>query len=298
YAGPSEALFNDGTSLNFEHTLFSLYGQDTWRARKNLTITAGLRYDLDFMPSGKDLKLQGPGNDTNYINFQPLLGFAYSTRGGKTAIRGGFGLFTGPFDFSDVLVSYIGASEFTYINQPLLPGFADPAHNLIGTGASGAVGVPGPFLSGPAFSNFTHNGIYPAPNAPLLQFPLGYATKKFRNAYSEQASLEIENQIAKDTFVTIGYEFVHGLKEPVYSSINATPCGTPPGGVQVFPPSDPNFGFALIVAPIGFSVYHGGTLGFRKNFSHHFSASANYTYSKSMDISTDVQLGNTPYNFL
>jgi len=298
YAGPSQSAFTNGTSLDFEHTLFSLYAQDQWRARRNLTVTFGLRYDVDFMPSGSDLKLQGPGNDTNYINFQPRVGFSYSMRGGKTVVRGGFGLFNGPFDFSDVLVSYIGASEFTYMNQPLLPGFADPSKFLIGTGASGAVGAPGPFLAAPAFSNFTHKGIYPAPDTPLLQFPLGYATKKFRNSYAEQASLEIENQIAKDTFVSIGYEYVHGLKEPVYDSINGLPAGTTPGGVQAFKTADPNFGFSLIVAPTGFSVYNAGTLSFRKNFANHYSLLANYTYSKSLDISTDVQLGNTPYNYL
>ncbi|MGH9745313.1 MAG: TonB-dependent receptor domain-containing protein [Candidatus Acidiferrales bacterium] len=298
YAGPSEAAFNAGTSLSFEHTLFSLYGQDQWRARPNLTLTFGLRYDVDAMPSGRSLKLQGAGNSTNYGNVQPRVGFSYAMRGGKTVVRGGAGIFTGPFDFSDVLVSWIGASEFTYMNQPILRDFSNPSKFLIGTGASGAVGVPGPVLSAPAFRNFTENGIYPAPDAPLLQFPLGYATRKFQNAYAEQGSLEIENEIAKDTFVSIGYQWVHALRLPVYSSINGVPDGTTPGGVQAFTPADHNFGFSLIVAPVGYSNYNGGTLSFRKNFSNHYSVLANYTYSKSIDISTDVQLAATPYDYL
>ena len=298
YAGPSQAAFNAGTSLSFEHTLYSLYGQDQWRVRPNFTLTFGLRYDVDAMPSGADLKLAGPGHYTNYGNVQPRLGFSYSKRDGKTVIRGGAGIFTGPFDYSDVLVSWIGASEFTYMNQPILKDFSNPARFLIGTGASGAVGVPGPFLSGPAFSNFTHNGIYPAPNTPLLQFPLGYATRRFKNAYAEQANLQIENQIARDTFITVGYQWVHALRLPVYSSINGVPSGTTLSGVQAFVPADFNFGFALIVQPDGYSIYNGGTLGFRKNFSHHYSLMANYTYSKSIDISTDVQLANTPYDYL
>jgi hypothetical protein len=298
YAGPSEASFNAGTSLSFSHTLYALYGQDQWHVRPNFTLTFGLRYDVDAMPSGADLKLAGPGHYTNYGNVQPRLGFSYSMRDGKTVIRGGAGIFTGPFDFSDVLVSWIGASEFTYMNQPILRDFSDPARFLIGTGASGAVGVPGPALSGPAFSNFTHNGIYPAPDAPLLQFPLGYATRKFQNAYAEQANLQIENQIAKDTFITVGYQWVHALRLPVYNSINGIPDGTTPSGVQAFTPADPNFGFSLIVKPVGYSIYNGGTLGFRKNFSNNYSLMANYTYSKSIDISTDVQLANTPYDYL
>lgn len=298
YSGPAAADFQNSTALNFLHTLYSFYGQDQWRARPNLTFTFGLRYDVDAMPSGADLKLNGSSHPTNYGNVQPRVGFSYSFRGGKGVVRGGAGLFTGPFDYSDVLVSWVGASEFTYMNQPLLPAFANPSTFLIGTGPSGAVGVPGPFLAGPAFSNFTHNGIYPAPNTPLLQFPLGYAVKKFKNAYAEQAGLELENQIAPDLFFSVGYQYVHAAKLPVYSSINGAPSGTTPSGVQAFTPTDPNFGFALLVAPIGWSIYNGGTLSLRKNFSHHYSILGNYTYSRSMDLSTDVQLSNTPYNYL
>jgi len=298
YSGAAAATFQNSTALNFLHIPYSFYGQDQWRARPNLTFTFGLRYDVDKMPSGKDLKLNGDSHPTNYGNVQPRFGFSYSMRGGKTVVRGGAGLFSGPFDYSDILVSWVGASEFTYMTQPILPAFANPTKFLIGTGPSGAVGVPGPFLAGPAFSNFTHNGIYPAPNAPLLQFPLGYATKKFDNAYAEQASLEVENQLAPDLFLSLGYLYVHAAKLPVYSSINGAPSGKLPSGAQAFTPTDPNFGFALLVAPIGWSIYHGGTLSLRKNFTHHYSVLANYTYSKSIDISTDVQLGNTPYNYL
>jgi hypothetical protein len=301
YAGPSEAAFNQGTSLSFEHTLFSLYGQDQWRVNPNLSLTFGLRYDVDAMPSGRTLKLDGAGHYTNYRNVQPRFGFSYAMRDSKTVIRGGAGIFTGPFDYSDVLVSWIGASEFTYMNQPLLKDFSDPTRFLIGTGASGAVGISGPVAASPAFSNFTHNGIYPSPTdptAPLNQFPLGYATRKFQNAYAEQANLQVENQIAKDTFVSVSYQWVHALRLPVYSSINGLPAGTTPSGVQAFTPADPNFGFSLIVAPVGYSNYNGGTVAFRKNFSNHYSIFANYTYSKSIDISTDVQLAATPYNYL
>jgi Carboxypeptidase regulatory-like domain len=305
YSGPAAAAFQNSTQLKFWHKLYSMYAQDQWRARPNLTFTYGLRYDVDGMPTGQDLKLNGASHPTNYGNVQPRASLAYSFRGGKSVVRAGAGLFTGPFDFSDVLVSWVGASEFTYMNQPELAAFSNPTHFLIGTGPSGAVGVPSippnPGAAAVALSNFTHFGIYPAPNvplSPLVQFPLGYAKKKFDNAYAEQASLEFENQIAPDLFFSVGYQFVHGAKIPVYSSINGIPAGTTPGGTQLFTPADRNFGFALLVAPIGWSIYNAGTFSLRKNFSHHYSILGNYTYSRSMDISTDVQLDNTPYNYL
>ena len=142
-------------------------------------------------------------------------------------VRAAFGLFTGPFDYSDIMVCWQGASAFTNMKQPILPEFADPANDLVGLGPSGIVGVAGPFLASQAFANFAHNGAYPDP-ATLLQFPLGYVKRKFPNPYAEETSLEVENEIAKNLFVSVGYQFVHGLKLPVYVSVNGVPNGTLP----------------------------------------------------------------------
>jgi hypothetical protein len=334
YAGPSEQAFLNSTHLNFEHTLWSLYAQDHWKIRPNLTFTLGLHYDVDTFPSAQDVNIQGGFHPTNYNNIQPRVSLAYSFNGGKSVIRSGFGIFDSPFVYSDVLVSWIGASEFTYMNNPNLPEFANPSQNLIGFGASGAVGVPSitglpPSPIGPplavqqalalqaamTFSNFTHNGVYPSPTpsatnpAGLLQFPLGYAKKKFDNPFSEMASLEVEHQFAKDYFLSLGYQFLHASRLPVYYSINGTPAAAPfpvcnplvTSGCQPYfspIPTDPNFGFVLYVKPEGFSIYHAGTVSMRKAFSHHFNLLANYTYSKSIDISTTINLPNVPMNYL
>src|ERR1700680_4426915 len=226
---------------------------------------------------------------TNYGNVPPQGGLAYAFRQGKGVVRAGFGLFTGPVDYSDIMVSWQGASGFTNIRQPILHGFADPTNSLVGLGPSGIVGVSGPFLASQAFDNFAHNGAYPEPST-LLQFPLGYVKRKFPNAYAEQTSLEVENEVAKGLFVSLGYQFVHALKLPVYDSINGIPSGTLPTGVQSFTSADPNFGFTLEATPTGYSIYHAGTLSVRKPFAYHYSILANYTYSKSIELSTDIQL--------
>jgi carboxypeptidase family protein len=312
YAGPSQQAFDDATTLKFEHTLWSMYAQDHWKVRPNLTVTLGLHYDVDTFPSAGDVKIQGKFHPTYYGNIQPRASMAYSFHNGKGVVRAGAGLFDSAFVFSDVLVSWIGASEFTYMNQPLLPEFSDPTNQLIGFGASGVVGAPGPFFGGMGFSNFTHFGIYPDPTtSPVLQFPLGYAKLKFKNPFSEQASLEIEHQLGKDFFVSLGYQWLHASRLPVYFSINGTPdpanngcnpvitSGCAPYFDPQFPHSpDSNFGFVLYVKPEGFSIYNAGTLTVRKAFSRHYDFLANYTYSKSIDISTTVNLPNTPVDFL
>jgi len=49
---------------------------------------------------------------------------------------------------------------------------------------------------------------------------------------------------------------------------------------------------------VGFSIYHAGTASLRKTFANHYSILANYTYSKSIDISTTVNLPAVPENYL
>ncbi len=297
YTGPAASDFINSTNLQFLHKMSGFYAQDQWRLQPNLTLTLGLRYDLDFFPSASDIRLNGKMHPNNYGNVQPRVGLAYSFRQGKGVARAGFGLFTGPFDYSDIMVSWQGASAFTNMNQPILPEFADPANKLVGLGPSGIVGVAGPFLASQAFHTFAQTGAYPDPST-LLQFPLGYVKRKFPNPYAEQASLEVENEIGKGYFLSAGYQFVHGLKLPLYDSINGVPNGTLPSGVQSFAPADPNFGFALEATPSGYSIYHAGTLSVRKPFAHHYSLLANYTYSKSIDISTNVQLTGSPMDYL
>jgi hypothetical protein len=317
FAGPSQQVFNDATSVSYRHLLWSGYVQDQWKARPNLSLTLGLRYDVDQLPPGSELKQVGGFHPTNYNNVQPRASFAYAFQGGKGAVRAGFGLFTGPFIYSDILVSWVGASEFSYMNQPFLPEFSNPSQNLIGFGPSGAMGACTPIPPNPpvpalcipippdlktTFQNFVATGAYPAPDH-LLQFPLGYAKKDFPQPLSEQASLEIEHQLGKDFYASLGYQWMHASRLPVYSSINGSPQpGCDPavtsGCKAFFAPIDPGFGFVLYVKPIGFSLYNAGTLSLRKAFSHHFNFLANYTYAKSIDISTTINLPNTPENYL
>jgi hypothetical protein len=326
YAGPSEQVFNDATTVSYRHILWSGYIQDQWKARSNLSFTLGLRYDVDNLPSGSDLKQVGGFHPTNYNNVQPRASFAYAFNGGKGVVRGGFGLFTGPFVYSDILVSWVGASEFSYMTQPFLREFQNPSQNLIGFGPSGAVGDTSFFPTLRSdFMNFAQSGQYPGPDQ-LAQFPLGYAKKNFPQPLSEQASLEVEHQVGKDLYISLGYQWMHASRLPVYSSINGDcpghveancprlpsgkeyfcnadttadcPPPSPPGVPTIAGPADPNFGFVLYVKPIGFSIYNAGTVSVRKAFSHHFNFLANYTYAKSIDIATTVNLPNTPENYL
>jgi hypothetical protein len=296
YSGPAAQDFKDATHLQFWHRQVNFFAQDMWRVTPKLTLTAGLRYDVDVFPTAEDVRVIGPMNPTNYGNVQPRVGLAYSLRGGRQVIRAGFGLFTGPWAYSDLMECWQGGSPFAGLNNPLVPDLSNP-NGVVGIGQSGIVGVSGPVLAKTAFYNFATSGQYPSPSQ-MKQFPLGYLRREFSNAYAEHGNLEYESQLGAGWSLNVGYQFIHGLDLPMCYSVNGIPNGTLADGRQAFKPADPNSGFALFCSPTGYSVYHAGILSLRRNFGGHFSALANYTWSKSIDIATDLQLTDTPQNYL
>src|SRR6202162_5892394 len=104
---------------HFRQHEYDWFGQDSWKIRPNLTLTLGLRYQLDGVPfeengnfsnlladpgsfqAGQDVVMTvvGPGTGkqiykSDYSNIEPRIGFSWDPwKDGKTAIRGAFGIF-------------------------------------------------------------------------------------------------------------------------------------------------------------------------------------------------------------
>jgi len=297
YDGPDGPARETADGVAFWHKLAGLYLQDQWRVLPSLSLSFGARYDLDFLPSASDLRILGKMNPTNFGNLQPRIGLAYALRGGKGVIRSNFGVYTGSLEYSSLINGWHGASAFTHMNQSILPEFADPENGLVGFGPAGMVGTAGPVLAGTAFSNFTHNGIYPNPGI-LKQFPLGFVSRKYPSNYAEQASLEVENELGNKWYFTVGYHYLHALHLESSNSINGVPDGELSDGRQKFAPADPNFGFVLYATASGWSIYNSGNVSLRKEFAQGFSVLANYVYGKSIDIATENQLQDEPQDYL
>ena len=84
-----------GGSLN-KSQYYAGFLQDKWKLNSQLTLSLGLRYDLEVIPIREtDNPLFANPDDypVDKNNFQPRLGFAYGMDEGKSVLRGGYGRF-------------------------------------------------------------------------------------------------------------------------------------------------------------------------------------------------------------
>ncbi|MFY9529679.1 MAG: TonB-dependent receptor [Candidatus Acidiferrales bacterium] len=288
------------TSKGIRETIFGTYVQDDFHFRPNLTLNLGLRYEMATVPTdvrGELASLQHL-TDTAVIvksplfanpslrNFEPRLGFSWDPfRNGKTAVRGGFGMF-------DVLV---------------LP--VNLRHTVDGT-------VP--------FSLSANGTNLPAGSFPSAAFAALSALQSSNRAafieqkpprnYVMQWNLNIQREIAPSTTAMIAYVGSHAvhntfqtddsdivlpLAKTAFGYLWPLPPAPAPGSSpSTLPIFNPNFGRIALTSWNSSSIFHALEFQVKKRMSHGLEAQASYTFSKSIDSSSGSTDGDQFQNGL
>ncbi len=300
--------FGDPT-VKATYPLIAGFLQDTWRATPRLTFDFGVRYEVD---------VRKPPMPTDKNNLAPRFGFAWDPLGDKkTTVRGGYGIYYAAIDFqidyvSNALNEINGyrqiAQVLTTLNAANPLAVNGPVNIFRTLTAQGVIGIPTPQQSIQAI-NLNQFGIFPSqtgarPPLTVLFRP----SPDYQNPYAQQASFGIEREITKDLSVAASYIYVRGVHLTTSRDINLlSPPLDPARGLQNWGATADNpTGLKYFVDPLLFqfnqyestanSWYNALILEANKRMSRGVALSANYTFSKSIDETTDYNSDFQPNN--
>ncbi len=285
------------------------YAQDEWRVTPKLTLSYGLRYEVNtpYTEIRNRLNAWAPGRQStvmpnappgllfpgdpgvpagiapvNYREFMPRVGLAWDPTGnGRTSIRAAYGIFYDGYTngTGGPLQAGVSALPWTEAYQLAGPGFniADPYN-----------GQPPPFTT----------GSYVRP-ATVLTVQSGMVPP-----YSQNWNFSIQHSIGDGYLLDVRYVGNKGTHLPRF--IEANPSLYSPGATSqnteqrrpyagCAPDGSCTFGSVGLIADNNSSTYHALQIAFSRQFTHNLSFLASYWWSKSLDYVSSLNLsGSAP----
>lgn len=266
--------------LNPNQTTQAYFINDTWRARSNLTLTLGLRYELYGTPANS-APFPGPQpnftdptqpfpvrveqkRDTN--NFAPRVSFAYSPHfeSGllqrffgveKSVIRGGFAV---NYDvlFNNIVNNIAAASPSTF-----------------------GVSTFGATLGGRGFPGFTNSPAFlPTGGAPTKSAAENPIEANLVNPIEYVWNFGMQRELPKKIILDVAYVGSRGLHQ--FINVEENP-GI--GGFGTLHRSNPAYGSVLARTNAGDSNYHSLQTRLERGFSRGLLFRVAYTFSKAID---------------
>jgi hypothetical protein len=231
----------DSASFYLRNKYLSLYGQDSWRPKPNLTLNYGLRWDVlpPWYEKYNQLQTLDPGRQsvvypaapeglvfpgdrgiprtlapTRYTNFAPRVGLAYSPNfqngwlgkllgsAGKTSLRAGYGMFYTAFEgLSASIMSANPPYGYDY-NSSTSPLFATP-FVAAATGQSLGQPFPSPIAGYGASATKPNTTVDWSKYEPITGVPSFFPRNV--SPYSETYSLSLQRELAPNAVFSLSY---------------------------------------------------------------------------------------------
>jgi outer membrane receptor protein involved in Fe transport len=270
--------------------MLGAYFQDNWRAREDLTLNLGLRYEFASTISEVDDKISNlvHPDDTDvtvgvfYDNptaksFSPRIGFVWAPGEAQTSLRGGFGIF----------YEHPGLFNVRAATQEL------PPFKLVGRIDRADANRVGQEINFPNAFSTQLELAQGRPNIRTFEYDLA-------QTYIYRWSLTLQRQFWGNWVGTADYTGSRGLHlwQQSLPNINRwegwpeqpapdTPKFFPAGSTLIYP----QFGETRIQYANANSYYNGGSLGIQKRLSAGFQFQAQFTYQKTTDQASGVTSG-------
>ena len=216
---------------------WGLFAEDTWKARKNLTLTLGLRWDDSGNPWSKSATTVfgnfylGPGQTFqqqvangfakathNALNHSvnnlvsPRIGFAWDVAGtANTVVRGGFGVYNNWLTQANVQEEFRGSPPGP-ITPTFTTGTSTPPLFALGTGGKPPFGFTYPALAGsPLCPTLGASGCLDSKGGIVGgNFGIGAINPNLKSPKADIWSLTLEQKITNNYSASVGYAGSHG----------------------------------------------------------------------------------------
>jgi outer membrane receptor protein involved in Fe transport len=258
--------------------------QDSWKTTKRLTLELGLRYDWNATPTEAQdrfvnfiaatdslVQVSSPYKQNNK-NFQPRLGFAYDVFGsGKTVVRGAYAILTD----QPITGLVTGLTNNPPLGNPL---------SFVGGGAKPTT------TYATLLADAKGNGL-----APIVVDP------NFDNSYIESYNLNIQQQVTNNWSVMTGYFGSAGRHLRTRINENQLVNGVRPfAHLSASSPILPGATVGNISDNVsnGNSSYNALWVTSNMRPFHGFQFNASYTFSKSLDYTSQNGQGVVLQNSL
>jgi len=283
-------------AFHFTTADYNFFAQDDWRVSRRLTLSLGARYEYEQLPNPQSPNPAVPQTSqfpSDKNNFGPRIGFALDLFGdGKTALRGGYGVYYGRIINSTIINAILNTGLPTGQNTFLI------------------------------FPSDSGSPLYPAtlaapPNAAVVgtaRPDIVFFQPNYQVPTIQQSDLILEREVAHNTVLSASWLFSKGSNLPIFLDQNLTApsrsvpikyIGGPLDGqtisMPVFAGSRPNpaFGQMSQISSVVESNYNAAVVQLNRRLSRGLQFQTHYTFSHALDTghsSTTFTAGNNIFD--